>query len=837
MHRGSTALANLFGYSCDSDVLNAVNDDDSDVQGASARRNHIAFTYPFGPAGYSEVFALPSASDEGASLAYFGPMPDEAVSLQLNSEALDSLDFFSLPQRPDMVRSPYSQVEQKANKQPPPASQSPTPASKRRTQRFRKQNRSCDPCRSAKRACDLPPNTTFSNNLPLSPCSMCTLRGKVCTIAWRSAKQSSHNTKKHASDSFVKSRFTGHGPNTIEHTNDGLSPTSATTLPRHDLALVCRTMDSWTCFQKLRVYIHTFDNPISNLLSTKCMPPCYSLGVTALIPLKRNTQLAARFNQAESSIMNSWESISPPQLLTSPTSRLFLTASILDLLFQRPYSHSEHVRLTSRDIALIETYKWVAIATGSQFVVNESGTVQEEKSHDQARDIAYATWCKAKHMVFENIAASKSFRLGLSLLLFGTILPPAGTDRSSDFGEEAAYALHEGIRRLRTLCAEARACLQDVDNRSPVITPLGGPHTPTKRQCLFQRLSPEAHGNVLELIAAFEWLVDMSRSVAIALFPFGSFPDEPSFNNINSECPQVKEFSGQKSGVKSVYNGRNLKPMDDDIIARVKAVTQPVTELWTQGAAEQLVLDTVLELGSFVVIMWKALARLTLATRNWRTGYVNDAEIHQHFNTMSLLIDLWRTTFGTIDCESAKSLQLSPTNVQLSVIFCATDGDLVVLLFYELCCHLQNHLKNQPQEQDNCLREALNLTKYHRDRQRLTSAMQMSYLASANRGVSSSGFQEKGGIMAHLGDIQAHPVSLPCVLFGFDSLISTQHPTMVVQAYHLASKGLAQGIQNSVLAVDIKRISDLSTALECCLRELQGLQSALVMHSAIGGCD
>lgn len=836
MHRGSTARANLFGYSCDSDVLNAVNDDDSDVQGASTRRNNIAFTYPFGPAGYSEDFALPSAPDEGASLAYFGPMPDEAVSLQLNSEALCSLDFFSLPQRPDMVRSPYYQVEQKANTKPPPASRSPTPASKRRPHNFRKQNRSCDPCRSAKRACDLPPDTTLSNNLPLSPCSMCTLRGKVCTIAWRSAKQASHNTKKHVSESFFKSRFTGLGPNTIEHVNDGLSPTSPTTLPRHDLALICRTMDSQTCFQKLRVYIHIFDNPISNLLSTKCMPPCYSLGITALTPLKCNTQLAARFNQAESSIMNSWESRSPPQLRSSPTSRLFLAASILDLLFQRPYSRSEHERLTSRDIALIETYKWVAIATGSQFVVNESGTVEEEKSHDQARDIAYATWCKAKHMVFENIAASKSFRLGLSLLLFGTILPPTGTDRSSDFEEEAAYALHEGIRRLRTLCAEARSCHQGVDIQSPVIKPLGGP-TPSERQCLFQRLSPEAHGNILELIAAFEWLVEMSQSVAIALSPFGSFPVDLSFNNINSECPQVKEFSGQMSGVKSVYNGRNLKPMDDDIIARVKAVTQPVTELWTQGAAEQFVLDTVLELGSFVVIMWKALARLTLATRKWRTGNVNDAEIHQHFNTMSFLIDLWRTSFGTIDCDSAKSLQLSTTNVRLSVFFCATDGDLAVLLFYELCCHLQNHFRNQPQEQENCLHETLNLTKHHRDSQRLTSAMQMSYLASANRGVSSSGFQKKGGIMAHLGDIRAHPVSLACVLVGFYSLISTQHPTMVVQAYHLASKGLAQGIQNSVLAVDIKRISDLSTALDCCLRELQGLQSALVMHSAIGGCD
>lgn len=60
---------------------------------------------------------------------------------------------------------------------------------------------------------------------------------------------------------------------------------------------------------------------------------------------------------------------------------------------------------------------------------------------------------------------------------------------------------------------------------------------------------------------------------------------------------------------------------------------------------------------------------------------------------------------------------------------------------------------------------------------------------------------------------------------------------MAVQAYQLAAKGLAQEIQGSVSAVDIKRISDLSAALESCLRELQGLRSALIMYPATGGGD
>lgn len=60
---------------------------------------------------------------------------------------------------------------------------------------------------------------------------------------------------------------------------------------------------------------------------------------------------------------------------------------------------------------------------------------------------------------------------------------------------------------------------------------------------------------------------------------------------------------------------------------------------------------------------------------------------------------------------------------------------------------------------------------------------------------------------------------------------------MVVQAYQLAAKGLAQEIQSSVSAVDIEQISDLSAALKSCLRELQGLQSALVMYPTTGESD
>lgn len=60
---------------------------------------------------------------------------------------------------------------------------------------------------------------------------------------------------------------------------------------------------------------------------------------------------------------------SSPQQPTSAASHLFLTASIPDPLFQCTDPLSESARLTSRDIALNETYKWVAIASGSQFAI------------------------------------------------------------------------------------------------------------------------------------------------------------------------------------------------------------------------------------------------------------------------------------------------------------------------------------------------------------------------------------------------------------------------------------------------------------------------------------
>ena len=53
-----------------------------------------------------------------------------------------------------------------------------------------------------------------------------------------------------------------------------------------------------------------------------------------------------------------------------------------------------------------------------------------------------------------------------------------------------------------------------------------------------------------------------------------------------------------------------------------------------------------------------------------------------------------------------------------------------------------------------------------------------------------------------------------------------------MQAYIPAAKALAEEIRHSVLAVDMNRIPELSTALDSCLWELQAMRSTLVMYPA-----
>ncbi|KAJ5478478.1 hypothetical protein N7530_003987 [Penicillium desertorum] len=335
METGSMMFANLYGYPYDSNVFGAEDSDCNHTLGASALQSHAAFPYPFEPIGYSGMFAPSSTSDMGLASNYSRHLSENAEPQQFNSGVLDPPDHSGLPQVADILRSPCTEIDQQTHGKLPSPPQSQIPASNRRPKRLRRQNHSCDPCRSAKRACDLAPNANHVNNVSSSPCSMCKLRGTDCTVAWRASKQPSHKPKKSASGSLVKNHSTDP---VLDAINDSLLPATTSNLSRHESVLACHMMTSKTCAQKLDLYIDIFDDPMSKLLTKWCMAPCYSLGIAALTPLSRNAQLATHFSQAQSRIRNSWEAAS--SLRPNSASRLFLTASILDSLFQCSDTHS-----------------------------------------------------------------------------------------------------------------------------------------------------------------------------------------------------------------------------------------------------------------------------------------------------------------------------------------------------------------------------------------------------------------------------------------------------------------------------------------------------------------
>lgn len=62
----------------------------------------------------------------------------------------------------------------------------------------RRQNHSCDQCRSSKKACNLPLRIGISGQKPSTPCATCNARGLECTVAWLASKKSEKQSRKKA---------------------------------------------------------------------------------------------------------------------------------------------------------------------------------------------------------------------------------------------------------------------------------------------------------------------------------------------------------------------------------------------------------------------------------------------------------------------------------------------------------------------------------------------------------------------------------------------------------------------------------------------------------------
>ncbi|KAE8360915.1 hypothetical protein BDV27DRAFT_161237 [Aspergillus caelatus] len=191
----------------------------------------------------------------------------------------------------------------------------------------------------------------------------------------------------------------------------------------------------------------------------------------------------------------------------------------------------------------------------------------------------------------------------------------------------------------------------------------------------------ETHKNILEFIASFEWLADISQCTAIALFLDRTLTVAPSISDLEA-------YDTHPIDIVQMVDGKGYNA----IIARFKAETQTVTVLWTQGSPEYIINSAISESGSLVVLMFKSLARWTLATQNLCTIEADYVEIGQYLKTIMILVDIWRTRFGPIDRDAAMSLELATTYLRRNALFCAIDGDLAGLVFYELSCRLQSFL-------------------------------------------------------------------------------------------------------------------------------------------------
>lgn len=654
------------------------------------------------------------------------------------------------PSSPISSRSPHGSSSRKPQKQIVPLRRQP-----------RKQNRSCDQCRSMKRACDLLPSIVIEEQKPLTACSTCNLRGVECTVAWLEGRQSEQHARKRArlNPSTVEadnpsqnSAKTGKNP-----TADALLQEMTTSVSMNEVILARQFNAHETCSQQFNLYVDVFDLPLSDCLSQGTMPPHYSLGVAALAPLSHSAHLSVYLDQANSWIRSCWEMKTAPWASAADTPPIFGTVSILDSLFQQRGAQSFRPSMAARDESITETYKWVAMATAAQFKLGQGERVS--MSHSRARDIFSAIWRKAKQMVFENIAAISSFRLALSLLLFGIILPPVPDENSSAFEEDASFALGEGIRRLQLLCARARAALMLTEDGV-----IEAHSTETCNAAKFKYFPPDVRDNVLELLGAVEWLTTITNSITIATSRGRICAFHPNNSELDSGNMRCTDTASQRPDTENPLIAQQPQQvLEDSIVTRAKADPQTVTAVWRKGAPNERLLNAVKRSGSLEILMWKSLALLTLVVESTNLGDAEYEEIQLRYTATLTLIDLWRSTFGRFDRSSPFGLQELRPDIRRGMYYCSNDGDLAVLEFYDIVRGLETRLAEQQQQPLTPAKErlctALRSTSDRRKEQRLVSAEQVSIIASTFRGISSPGFQGHSGLKTYILDIAAHPVS------------------------------------------------------------------------------
>ncbi|KAJ5825426.1 hypothetical protein N7474_002564 [Penicillium riverlandense] len=664
------------------------------------------------------------------------------------------------------------------------------------TRKLRRQNHSCDQCRSSKRACDLPMTVRISHKKPSTSCSTCNNRGRSCTVMWLAGKKSKSYAKKganavsyvaEADDTDAEKQLTDR----VRHPTPGEISSVESDLSKQ--------VDSREIsLQYFNLYVDVCDMPISECLLQGSMPPQYGRGIAALAPLSASQNLAIYLKKANAWISSCWEANSESDLWSSNAAapHAFCTVTLLDALFQgRGYKKLPHMPSSLRDASINDAYKWVAIATAAQF------TIDTNRSASYSRDLAIVTWRKARAIVFKNMAATDSFRQSLSMILFGLIIRPNISPDEDNVSEtDSVYALCEGIRRLDSLCAKASSHLQEMKENCPYS---GGNLT--------WELTSDVIDNLLDLVYAIQWLVYIANDVAVVTSrgEICPMPNEPT--ELDFRCPQRFMGALQTPDIATSVTVHEDQDIENSILSRAMTERQTLMVLECSNISYNEVKQAVRDSAPLLILMWKALASFMLVNKTVKTGKADYKIIASRYEATMNLVALWRSSFGIFDGKSIKYLQQSPSELRRILAFCVNDGDLGVLLLYDTAQKLEKDLAERPPTPEkNILCNILHATGSSLKSQRFMSAVQISTLASICGRASSPGFEENGGLKTYVQDIGAHP-----------------NPMMVVQAQTLSARALADGVSDRVNEMDTTGASKMASKLEACLKTLRDLQNTL----------
>ncbi|RMZ78915.1 hypothetical protein DV737_g3695, partial [Chaetothyriales sp. CBS 132003] len=428
-------------------------------------------------------------------------------------------------------------------------------------------------------------------------------------------------------------------------------------------------------------------------------------------PRRRPRKQNHACDQADRWVSSCWDAGPEAHKSVAVEPLLFRTAAVLDSVFERGSTEHDPHPLTTRDESINATYKWAALATAAQFSVNPAG----DKAH--SRDVSYAIWQKAKQKVFDNIAATSSFRLALALVLFGVVEPPRLGEQSPELQEAST-------------------------------------------------LPPEARENLLELIAAVEWLFAITNAAKTVLSggkiqPLGEEFDQSSVGFWPKRYETTRMLSLELPETQGGDDGGGEPTLQHwEVDTHVEAITT----LWRKGALDSTILQKIRRSGILVLLFWKALARLTTASESMLSGDCDLEEIHQLYTSINSIIRLWRATFGTFDEISTLAFQQAqPGTRRMAAVF-SNDCELGVLLFFDMVQTLGSNLSSQPPSKaKQAFQQELQSTRGFLAEQRLISATQVATFPYSCQGAS-PGIHGVNGLKAQIQDLGAHPVPAMVVL-------------------------------------------------------------------------